>query len=64
MAANLDELSGGRLVLGVGVGWARQEYAALKVPFERRGRLTDDCLRDIRTAWAETADCGRRKIPV
>src|SRR3954464_2884066 len=42
MAANLPRLSGGRLVLGVGVGWARQEFAALGVPFERRGRLTDE----------------------
>ncbi|GAA1369902.1 LLM class flavin-dependent oxidoreductase [Streptomyces beijiangensis] len=64
MAANLNELSGGRLVLGVGVGWARQEYAALGIPFERRGRLTDDHLRDMRAAWADTADYGKRKIPV
>ena len=64
MAANLDELSGGRLVLGVGVGWARQEFAALGIPFERRGRLTDDHLRDMRAAWADTADYGKRKIPV
>ena len=41
MAANLNQLSGGRLVLGVGVGWARQEFAALDVEFGRRGRLTD-----------------------
>src|SRR3954470_20582466 len=33
MSANLQRLSGGRLVLGVGVGWARQEFAALGVPF-------------------------------
>ncbi|MGF1339571.1 MULTISPECIES: LLM class flavin-dependent oxidoreductase [unclassified Streptomyces] len=64
MAANLDDLSGGRLVLGVGVGWARQEFAALGVPFERRGRLTDDHLRDIRAAWADTASYGNRRIPV
>lgn len=64
MAANLDELSGGRLVLGVGVGWARQEFAALGIPFERRGRLTDDHLRDMRAAWADSADYGKRKIPV
>ena len=64
MAANLDELSGGRLVLGVGVGWARQEFAALGIPFEQRGRLTDDHLRDIRAAWADTADYGIRRIPV
>ena len=44
MVANLDQLSGGRLILGVGVGWARLEFEALGVPFERRGRLTDDYL--------------------
>lgn len=64
MAANLQELSGGRLVLGVGVGWARQEFAALGVPFERRGRLTDEHLRDMRAAWADTASYGDRRIPV
>ncbi|WP_406391716.1 TIGR03619 family F420-dependent LLM class oxidoreductase [Streptomyces sp. NBC_00887] len=64
MAANLDELSGGRLVLGMGVGWARQEFAALGIPFERRGRLTDSHLRDMRAAWADTADYGKRQIPV
>lgn len=64
MAANLNELSGGRLVLGVGVGWARQEFAALGIPFERRGRLTDDHLRDMRAAWADTESYGNRRIPV
>ncbi|MFF7635874.1 TIGR03619 family F420-dependent LLM class oxidoreductase [Kitasatospora sp. NPDC008050] len=64
MAANLDALSGGRLVLGVGVGWARQEFAALGVPFERRGQLTTDHLRDIRAAWSDTADYGTRAIPI
>src|SRR5258706_7089635 len=33
LAANLDRLSGGRLILGVGVGWARQEFEALGIPF-------------------------------
>ncbi|KJY23830.1 TIGR03619 family F420-dependent LLM class oxidoreductase [Streptomyces katrae] len=64
MAANLDDLSGGRLVLGVGVGWARQEFAALGVPFERRGRITDEHLREVRAAWADTASYGHRRIPV
>ncbi|MEV6974374.1 TIGR03619 family F420-dependent LLM class oxidoreductase [Kitasatospora sp. NPDC093806] len=64
MAANLDALSGGRLVLGVGVGWARQEFAALDVPFEQRGRLTDDHLSRLRTAWADTAAYGPRRIPL
>ncbi|MFE6869071.1 LLM class flavin-dependent oxidoreductase [Kitasatospora sp. NPDC057692] len=64
MAANLDALSGHRLVLGVGVGWSRQEFAALGVPFEQRGRLTDDHLRGLRAAWADTADYGTRRIPL
>lgn len=64
MAANLDALSGGRLVLGVGVGWARQEFAALGIPFEQRGQLTTDHLRDIRAAWSDTADYGTRAIPI
>lgn len=53
MAANLNELSEGRLVLGVGVGWARQEFDALGIPFQSRGKLTDEHLRTIRTAWTE-----------
>ena len=48
MATNLQQLSGDRFVLGVGVGWARQEYAALGVPFSERGRLTDDYLDRLR----------------
>ena len=38
MAANLNDLSGGRFVLGVGVGWARQEFEALGVPFRPQGK--------------------------
>jgi alkanesulfonate monooxygenase SsuD/methylene tetrahydromethanopterin reductase-like flavin-dependent oxidoreductase (luciferase family) len=58
MAANLHQLSGGRLVLGVGVGWARQEFEALGVPFDRRGAVTDDHLRALRAAWADDRDYG------
>lgn len=39
MAANLNQLSGGRLVPGVGVGRARQEFEALGVPFRQCGSL-------------------------
>ncbi|MEU5695931.1 LLM class flavin-dependent oxidoreductase [Actinosynnema sp. NPDC020468] len=53
MAANLHRLSGGRFVLGVGVGWARREYEALGVSYSRRGALTDDALRVVREAWAD-----------
>ncbi len=44
LAVNLDRLSGGRFILGVGVGWARQEFAALGVPFRQRGRIADEYL--------------------
>jgi len=64
MAANLNRFSGGRLVLGVGVGWARQEFDALGVPFERRGRLTDDHLRAMRAAWADEDDYRSGPIPI
>ncbi|MFI6874699.1 LLM class flavin-dependent oxidoreductase [Streptomyces sp. NPDC050400] len=52
MASSLQRLSGGRFVLGVGVGWARQEFDALGVPFEARGRLTDQYLEEMRQAWS------------
>ena len=64
MAANLNDLSGGRLVLGVGVGWARQEFDALGVPFRERGRLTDLHLLAIRAAWADAEDYRSGPIPV
>ncbi|WP_052849044.1 LLM class flavin-dependent oxidoreductase [Streptomyces avicenniae] len=64
MAANLSDLSGGRLVLGVAAGWARQEFEALGVPFAERGRLSDDALRTIRAAWADQDDYRAGDIPV
>jgi alkanesulfonate monooxygenase SsuD/methylene tetrahydromethanopterin reductase-like flavin-dependent oxidoreductase (luciferase family) len=64
MAANLNQLSGGRLVLGVGVGWARQEFEALGVAFERRGALTDDHLRAVRAAWDNDDDYRSGRIPI
>jgi probable F420-dependent oxidoreductase len=64
MAANLNELSGGRLVLGVGVGWAEQEFDALGVPFRQRGKLTDDYLRAVRAAWDNDHDYRGGRIPI
>jgi probable F420-dependent oxidoreductase len=51
LVANVDRVSNGRFLFGVGVGWAKQEFAALGVPFERRGSITDDYLRAMKTCW-------------
>jgi probable F420-dependent oxidoreductase len=51
MAANVDRLSGGRLLFGVGAGWARQEFEALGVSHERRGAITNEYLAAIKTLW-------------
>ena len=64
MAANLNDLSGGRLILGVGVGWAVQEFDALGVPFPWRGKLTDDYLRAVRAAWADDENYRGGQIPI
>ena len=64
MAANLNDLSGGRLILGVGAGWAVQEFDALGVPFLQRGKLTDDYLRAVRAAWEDDEDYRSGRIPI
>lgn len=53
ITANLDQLSGGRLIFGVGVGWAKQEYAALGVPFQQRGLLADEYLDVLQRSWTQ-----------
>lgn len=49
--ASLDALSGGRMVLGIGVGWLAEEFAALGIPFHERGARTDDSIEILRKAW-------------
>ncbi len=49
--ADVDVLSGGRLDFGVGVGWMADEFAALGMPFDRRGARADDYLRMMQTVW-------------
>ncbi len=51
--ATLDHLSGGRVQLGVGVGWLEEEFNALGVPFEGRGRRLDEYLEAMRALWTE-----------
>jgi probable F420-dependent oxidoreductase len=51
-AASLDIVSGGRLDLGLGLGWAKQEYDAAGVPMERRGARADEFLACLDALWA------------
>jgi probable F420-dependent oxidoreductase len=51
--STLDWLSGGRMDLGVGVGWLKEEFDALNVPWERRGRRTDEYLAVLQTLWRD-----------
>ena len=50
-AASLDFISQGRLLLGLGIGWLREEFEALGVPFERRGARFDDYLEAMQKIW-------------
>jgi probable F420-dependent oxidoreductase len=53
-AATIDRLSGGRLILGAGVGWLREELEALQAPpFERRGDVADEWIGLMRRLWTE-----------
>ena len=56
--STLDWLSGGRVDLGVGVGWLAEEFAALDVPWPQRGRRCDEYLEVLRTLWV------RRRVVV
>jgi probable F420-dependent oxidoreductase len=49
----LDHLSHGRVTLGVGVGWFKEEFEALGVPFHRRGALADESIQLLRQLWHE-----------
>ena len=51
--ATLDYLSGGRLVLGAGIGWSQAEYEALHAPFDHRGARLDEIIDLLRTAWRD-----------
>lgn len=50
--ATLDRLSGGRVELGLGVGWLKEEFDALGVPWERRGKRNDEYIQAMRALWA------------
>jgi probable F420-dependent oxidoreductase len=53
MLATLDHLAPGRVVLGAGVGWMREEIELFGVPYARRGAWTDEAIRIMRTCWRD-----------
>src|SRR6266571_8314818 len=53
VAASIERLSRGRLIMGVGVGWMEEEFAALGIPFKDRGRMTDEQLQIVSKLWTE-----------
>lgn len=52
-AASLDFVSDGRFMLGVGIGWLKEEFDALGTPFERRGARFDDYIEAMKKVWSE-----------
>ena len=54
--ATLDYMSGGRVLLGIGVGWLKEEFDVIGAPFERRGARTDEYVDAMRALWA--SDCA------
>lgn len=51
--ATLDVLSGGRVLLGAGVGWCREEYEALGVPWDQRGSVMDEHVQALQALWRD-----------
>ena len=51
-AAGLDFMSNGRLMLGLGIGWLKEEFDAMGVPFEKRGARFDDYIQAMRKVWS------------
>jgi probable F420-dependent oxidoreductase len=52
--ATVDRLSGGRVELGLGIGWQREEYEAVGVPFSHRGERLEECIGALRVLWSES----------
>ena len=50
-ASSIDHLSQGRLMLGLGIGWLQEEFAAIGVPFARRGKRSDEYLAALKAVW-------------
>jgi probable F420-dependent oxidoreductase len=55
MLSTIDVLSNGRLIVGAGAGWMKEEFKLLDAPFEERGRVTDEFLAAFRELWTKDA---------
>jgi probable F420-dependent oxidoreductase len=53
VVADVDYLSGGRLDFGIGIGWLREEFGALGIPWERRAERTRECIAVMKTLWCD-----------
>ena len=53
IATTIDQLSTGRLIMGVGVGWMEEELAAMNAPFKERGKLSDEQLTLLKQLWTD-----------
>ena len=51
--ATLDRVAGGRLDVGLGIGWSRDEYEAVNVPYARRGKRGDEFIRCLKAIWTD-----------
>lgn len=51
--ADVDYLSGGRVNLGIGVGWLKEEFDALRIPFADRGKRVRECIKVMQTLWCD-----------
>ena len=52
--ATLDAMSGGRVLLGVGMGWQKEEYQSIGVPYEERGPRLDEGIDAVRALWSQS----------
>lgn len=60
-AATVDWLSGGRLDLGVGIGWLAEEFAALDVPWKQRAQRTNSYIKVIQSLWSDSISTYKDK---
>jgi probable F420-dependent oxidoreductase len=62
VVATLDFLSGGRVILGTGIGWLEEEFEALGVPWKDRAQRTRECIDAMRKLWGDEVSAYRGKI--